>query len=281
MKNLILFALVLGSSAAFGQTHTLQCSNAAGTFKAVVYETSNEYAKQLEKSEITILANAMDGVKELKFPTKTLKVQRAGRVELASNDSSRDTGCGIPMKTKQTRFVETITISKKDGKPVFSDDTPESSPKKITETVICEESITDAWPCKQDGANMKNIIITLAMTLAASTSLANTYSYNCFSYYWNGYEHQKGTMTLIVSDRAAAADIVEESWEDGDLGGATNPKYKSKGAIKFVKFGDNLILEEALVSGGKQLNDGSLGGIARAEGEAEGGFYQYKFVCKR
>jgi len=33
-----------------------------------------------------------------------------------------------------------------------------------------------------------------------------------------------------------------------------------------------LILEEALVSGGRKLRDEELGGIARVEAQAEGGF---------
>ena len=106
------------------------------------------------------------------------------------------------------------------------------------------------------------------------------HDYKCFSYYWNGYENEKGTMLLSVDQNFADADIVEESW-DKKIGGALNPKYKSEGKIKFIKYGHDLILEDVLINGGKILNDGSLGGIARVEGQGEGGFYQYKFICKR
>lgn len=126
---------------------------------------------------------------------------------------------------------------------------------------------------------MKNTLMVIATLLIGTTAFANTYEYKCYSFYWNG-DNEKGTMSLIVDSDSAKADIDSESWDE-NLGGKLNPKYKSKGSLKFFKFGDNLLLEGALVNGGKTLRDGSLGGIARVEGEAEGGFYQYKFICKR
>jgi hypothetical protein len=105
------------------------------------------------------------------------------------------------------------------------------------------------------------------------------YNYSCWSFYWNGDDQQRGTMTLTVSGNSAKADIIEENWDN--LGGNIDRKYRPRGKMKFLKFGHNLILEESLVSGGHKLRDGSLGGIARVEGEGEGGFYQYKFICKR
>lgn len=127
---------------------------------------------------------------------------------------------------------------------------------------------------------MKNSLMAIVTLLIGTTTFANTYEYKCFSYYWNGYKGAKGTMSLTVGGDTASADIAEESW-DKNLGGNFNPNYKSKGSIKFVKFGSELILEESLVNGGKTLRDGTLGGIARVEGQAEGGFFQYKFICKR
>lgn len=127
---------------------------------------------------------------------------------------------------------------------------------------------------------MGKILLAVATLLLSTSAFAQRYEYKCFSYYWNGYDGLKGTMSLIVDGNTASADIDEEAW-DQNLGGLLNPRYKSKGSIKFLKFGSQLILEEALVSGGKTLKDGKLGGIARVEGEAEGGFYQYKFICKR
>jgi hypothetical protein len=123
------------------------------------------------------------------------------------------------------------------------------------------------------------IILAIAITVTGSDVFAAVYDYECYSYYWNG-RNEKGTMSLRVSKTIASADIHQKSW-DKDLGGKINKNYKSKGSIKFLKYGYNLILEEALVEGGKALKDGSLGGIARVEGEAEGGFFQYKFICKR
>ncbi len=86
-------------------------------------------------------------------------------------------------------------------------------------------------------------------------------------------------MNLTISGTKASADILEESWDH--LDGPLNPKYKSKGSIPFIKFGDSLIVESTLANGGRELRDGQFGGIARVEGQAEGGFYQYKFICKR
>lgn len=124
----------------------------------------------------------------------------------------------------------------------------------------------------------------LAASLCALISLnifahETTYNYKCFSYYWNGDDQQKGTMNLSVSEQSASANIVEELWDE-NLGGALNPNYRSRGSIEYAKFGQELIVEKVLIKGGKKLRDGSMGGFARVEGVAEGGFYQYKFVCK-
>lgn len=121
---------------------------------------------------------------------------------------------------------------------------------------------------------------TFFVLVASSSAEAASYNYKCFSYYWNGYEGEKGTMKLSLNSKSARADILEESWDD-DLGGSIDTKYRSRGSVKYVKFGANLIVEEALLEGGKELRDGSLGGFARVEGQAEGGFFQYKFICKR
>ena len=130
------------------------------------------------------------------------------------------------------------------------------------------------------GFIMKHLMMVIFAFLITTAVFAKGYSYQCFSYYWNGYENIKGTMNVEINGKVAKADILEVSWDD-NLGGTLNPTYISLGAIKFVKFGYGLLLEEVLISGGKQLYDGSIGGIARVEGQAEGGFYQYKFICKR
>lgn len=124
------------------------------------------------------------------------------------------------------------------------------------------------------------LLTAFSLLLGTVSSYADTkYEYKCFSYYWNGDDHEKGTMLLEVTSKKATADILEVQWDE-NLGGDRDPDYNSRGAVKFVKFGYNLIVEKALLSGGKELRDGSLGGFARVEGEAEGGFYQYKFICK-
>lgn len=119
---------------------------------------------------------------------------------------------------------------------------------------------------------MKKSFLVAATLLFVTSAMADLYEYKCYSF--------RGSMTLIVDGDQAFADINGETW-DKDIGGKQNLKYKSKGIIKFLKFGTNLLLEESLVDGGLELRDGTLGGIARVEGEAEGGFYQYKYICKR
>lgn len=126
---------------------------------------------------------------------------------------------------------------------------------------------------------MKNLIIGL-LAFGSMSAFAKTHTYKCYSYYWNGDEQSHGTMTLEVNNKTAKADIAEESWDD-NLGGNLNSTYRSRGAIKYVKFGSELIVQESLLTGGTKLDDQSYGGFARVEGEAEGGFYQYKFICKR
>lgn len=120
------------------------------------------------------------------------------------------------------------------------------------------------------------IVLALLMSTAAQ---ASSYEYDCFSFYWNGSESEKGTMDLSVNARKASADIHYETW-DNNLGGLLNQSYRSRSERTFVKFGNELIVEKSLLTGGRRLRDGNWGGIARLEGQAEGGFYQYKFICK-
>lgn len=107
---------------------------------------------------------------------------------------------------------------------------------------------------------------------------ARSYDYECSSFYWNGEEGTQGFMDLSVNPRKAKADIRDESW-DNSLGGSLNESYRSRGDRPYVKFGNELIVEKSLLTGGRRMRDGSWGGIARVEGQAEGGFYQYKFTC--
>ncbi len=118
------------------------------------------------------------------------------------------------------------------------------------------------------------------LVLAALISFgaeARSYTYECKSIYWNGY-NESGTMSLSVNARKATADIHEESWDEG-LGGNLNPNYRSRSERPYVKFGGDLIVEKSLLTGGRRMRDGNWGGVARVEGQAEGGFYQYKFLC--
>jgi hypothetical protein len=127
---------------------------------------------------------------------------------------------------------------------------------------------------------MKKFIFALVVTFNFPFFVfAANYNYKCFSYFWNGYEHESGTMDLTVNTKSATANSPEGGW--GEMGGKRNTKYKPRGAVEYVKFGNSLIVEKVLLTGGKELKDGSMGGIARFEGQAEGGFYQYKFICKR
>ncbi len=89
------------------------------------------------------------------------------------------------------------------------------------------------------------VLMQLASTISAQ---AENYSYSCFSYYWNGHDGQRGTMQLSVNPESAQADILEESWDKG-LGGMINANYRSRGPVKYVKFGSELILEEVLLIG--------------------------------
>lgn len=121
----------------------------------------------------------------------------------------------------------------------------------------------------------------LLFQLSVSSAFATNMDYRCFSYFWNGDEREKGTLELSIAQSSAQANIVEEMWDDGILGGKIDQKYRSRGPVKYVRFGRYLIVEESMLTGGKRLRDGSMGGFVRVEGEAEGGFYQYKFVCRR
>lgn len=119
------------------------------------------------------------------------------------------------------------------------------------------------------------IVLALLVSFGAE---ARSFKYDCQSFYWNGYQGESGTMELAVNARKATADIREESWDE-NLGGNINLNYQSRGDKPFVKFGNNLIVEKSLLTGGRRMRDGNWGGIARVEGKAEGGFFQYKFNC--
>ena len=128
---------------------------------------------------------------------------------------------------------------------------------------------------------MKNMMLILATILFSTFAFARNYSYECTSYYWNGYEiDAPATMVLEVNGDRAFANIMDVSWDD-NLGGKLDAQYISYGVIKLIKFGETLLVEGSLLSGGKKLKDGGLGGIARVEGLWNGHLYQYKFICKR
>ena len=125
------------------------------------------------------------------------------------------------------------------------------------------------------------IVFISLFSIQSFSSPARTWTYKCYSYYWNGY-NEKGTLLLSVSHQSATAKIEQdkEIWHNG-IGGLRNLNYRSRGSIEMYKYGNNLIVEKSLTVGGRQLNDGTMGGFVRWEGQAEGGFYQYKFICKK
>lgn len=115
----------------------------------------------------------------------------------------------------------------------------------------------------------------LFIIVLSFSAQASTYKYKCFSY----GDSEKVTMDLSIDSQTATADILEMLW-DQDIGGPLDENYKPRGNVKYLRYGHSLIVAPELVTGGKELRDGDLGGFARVEGEAEGGYYQYKFICK-
>ncbi len=123
--------------------------------------------------------------------------------------------------------------------------------------------------------------IILLTTLASQLAFANTvYKYDCISYLVNGSKNSTAKMILNVEQDYASADILNELWDNNFIGGQLNNSYRSKSKNMNLKYGRNLIIEDSLVSGGRQLENGDFGGFAKIEGEVEGGFFQYKFICK-
>ena len=123
---------------------------------------------------------------------------------------------------------------------------------------------------------MKRLLV-LALFLSFGVQ-ARSYHYECNSFFWNGEEGIEGVMDLSVNARKATANIREESW-DRVLGGNIVENYRSRSERPFVKFGNELIIEKALLTGGRRMRDGHWGGIARVEGSENGSFYQFKFNC--
>jgi hypothetical protein len=126
---------------------------------------------------------------------------------------------------------------------------------------------------------LKSSAVFFAAALVSIPAHAAGFNYKCYSYFMNGHD-EKATMDLKVGKTVARA-VIHENGMDEPVGGKIDPRYKSKGKVKYLRFGGGLIVQEALANGGERLKDGSLGGFVRFEGEAEGGFFQYKFVCKR
>lgn len=129
---------------------------------------------------------------------------------------------------------------------------------------------------------MKTSIFISTILIGSLASAANDSSmYQCTSTMINGQRNTTQTMFLSVSETAATADILNELWDNNLIGGERNTRYKPRSSARYIKFGRNLVVEESLAYGGRPLNDGSFGGWARVEGEFEGGFSQYKFICKK
>jgi len=129
---------------------------------------------------------------------------------------------------------------------------------------------------------MKKLFFALLAAAGISAHAeAKVFNYKCFSYFWNGETGEKGTLDLAVSPHAAQATLKNQDGEAIDKSnGPRNTNYRSRGSVRYAKFGYRIIAEESLITGGRRLDNGQLGGLARYEGEAEGGFFQYKFICK-
>jgi hypothetical protein len=137
MKYVILTATLMIAclASASDSTRMLGCSDASGTIK-------------MNRDEITIKAVTLGGTQEIVLKLSDLNVKAQKRNVLESKTTKASTICNIDSINKRELFTQKITFSKKDGSEIIQDDTPESSPKKITETLLCDEVTIGAWPCK-------------------------------------------------------------------------------------------------------------------------------------
>ncbi|WP_413290464.1 hypothetical protein [Bdellovibrio sp. HCB337] len=136
MKYVLLAATMMVAGLAHAEAlNFLSCSNAQGTVL-------------MNKSEVTINTVTLGGPQTIVLKMEDIIIKAKNRRIVESKTSSTDTICGIDRKVKKEQYTQKITVSKKDGSEIIQDDTPESSPKKITEIVLCEETNISAWPCK-------------------------------------------------------------------------------------------------------------------------------------
>ncbi len=146
--KLISFFILFATALANAQTRSVVCSNANGSVKMSVYETSVKENKNLNAAVITVKTTTLAGPQEIKLNMKDLNYVLASKQVLESKKTSTNTICEVPVQTVSETYVERLYFSKVDGTPIVQDDTPDSALKSITETVLCRSSVTQAWPCR-------------------------------------------------------------------------------------------------------------------------------------
>ncbi len=145
--NLLIGIFIVFAGLANAQTKSTICSSAGGQVEFSHYETSQVENKALNKSQFKIKVVTMAGRQEIKLDLKNLNYVFGSKQVLETKKSSADTVCKIPMKTVSETFVQRVYFAKEDGTPIAVDDTPQSSLKSVNETLLCESSVTEAWPC--------------------------------------------------------------------------------------------------------------------------------------
>ena len=124
----------------------------------------------------------------------------------------------------------------------------------------------------------QQMIIIMAITLAALNSFAADWNYEC-----------KGTSPNVRNETLQlnlANDQVRLTDKQGlDLNGSQDKAYVPRSRKNFTRFelksGPTLLVEQALLEGGYELKDGGRGGYVQSETQTDDGYTQADYLCQQ
>ena len=124
----------------------------------------------------------------------------------------------------------------------------------------------------------QQMIIIMAITLAALNSFAADWNYEC-----------KGTSPNVRNETLQlnlANDQVRLTDKQGlDLNGSQDKAYVPRSRKNFTRFelksGPTLLVEQALLDGGYELKDGGRGGYVQSETQTDEGYTQADYLCQQ
>jgi hypothetical protein len=135
MKTILMnLMIVTVSHAALADTTSFICTSANGSV-------------QVLQDKVVVKAIGLGGPQTIKLETSELNLASKDLILVEKSKKELEAFCGKSYLVKAKTVVREVTISKKDGSDIFTDDTPQSSLKKIKTKLLCDIQVVGTWPC--------------------------------------------------------------------------------------------------------------------------------------